>query len=351
MSELQIEAKADEVGFDAGRLTRIDQHFARYVDDGRLPGWLIAIARHGRIAHLSTYGERDKEHGQPIEIDTLFRIYSMTKPITAVAALMLYEEGAFELKDPIHRFIPAFRNMQVYRSGSAFAPVTGPAVEPIRMWHLLTHTAGLTYGFHHAHPVDAMYRSAGFEWGTPPDLDLEACCDKWAQLPLLFHPGTEWNYSVATDVLGRVVEVLSGQSLDAFFAERIFEPLGMTDTAFSVDRVRTRSSGRAVHARRGSQSDPHRRDGQGRPQQAEDVLRRRRTRVDRARLPPVRPDAAARRRARRHAPAQPADRGDDGEQSPPRRRRPRGVRPPAVRRDDVRRCRASASACRSPSIR
>ena len=109
MTELQIEAKADEVGFDAGRLARIDQHFARYVDDGRLPGWLIAIARHGRIAHLSTYGQRDMEDGQPVELDTLFRIYSMTKPITAVAALLLYEEGAFELKDPIHRFIPAFR--------------------------------------------------------------------------------------------------------------------------------------------------------------------------------------------------------------------------------------------------
>ncbi|MEJ7584312.1 MAG: serine hydrolase domain-containing protein, partial [Acidimicrobiales bacterium] len=214
---------------------RIDQHFARYVDDGRLPGWLIAGARHGRIAHLSTYGRRDMEDDLPVELDTLFRIYSMTKPITAVAALLLYEEGAFELKDPIHRFIPAFRDMRVYRSGSSFAPVTGPAAEPIRMWHLFTHTAGLTYGFHHAHPVDAMYRSAGFEWGTPPDLDLEACCHKWAELPLLFQPGTEWNYSVATDVLGRVVEVLSGQSLDEFFAQRIFEPLGMTDTGFSAD--------------------------------------------------------------------------------------------------------------------
>ncbi|MDQ6697615.1 MAG: beta-lactamase family protein [Actinomycetota bacterium] len=235
MSELQIEAKADEVGFDAGRLSRIDRHFSRYVDDGRLPGWLIAIARHGRVVHLATYGRRDMENDLPVELDTLFRIYSMTKPITAVAALMLYEEGAFELKDPVHRFIPSFRDMRVYRSGSAFAPVTGPAVEPIRMWHLFTHTAGLTYGFHHAHPIDAMYRNAGFEWGMPPDADLEACCDKWAELPLLFHPGTEWNYSVATDVLGRVVEVLSGQTLDAFFAERIFEPLGMNDSGFWAD--------------------------------------------------------------------------------------------------------------------
>ena len=235
MTKLQVEAEAKEVGFDADRLARIDRHFARYVDDGRLPGWLIAVARHGRIAHLSTYGRRDMEADLPVELDTLFRIYSMTKPITAVAAMMLYEEGAFELKDPIHRSIPAFRDMRVYRSGSAFAPVTGPAVEPIRMWHLFTHTAGLTYGFHHAHPVDAMYRSAGYEWGMPPGLDLEACCDQWAELPLLFHPGSEWNYSVATDVLGRMVEVLSGQTLDEFFAERIFGPLGMTDTAFWAD--------------------------------------------------------------------------------------------------------------------
>ncbi|MDP9293847.1 MAG: beta-lactamase family protein, partial [Actinomycetota bacterium] len=115
-------------------------------------------------------------------------------------------------------------------------PVTDPVVEPVRMWHLLTHTAGLTYGFHHAHPVDAMYREAGFEWGTPPGLDLAECCEAWARLPLLFQPGSEWNYSVATDVLGRVVEILSGQPLDTFLSERIFSPLEMTDTVFSVEQ-------------------------------------------------------------------------------------------------------------------
>src|SRR5581483_8139359 len=105
---------------------------------------------------------------------------------------------------------------------------------PLRVWHLLTHTSGLTYGFHHATPVDAMYRAGGFEWGSPADADLAECCDRWAGLPLLFQPGTEWNYGVSTDVLGRLVEVASGQSLDQFFSQRIFEPLGMTDTAFSV---------------------------------------------------------------------------------------------------------------------
>ncbi|HZD01409.1 MAG TPA: serine hydrolase domain-containing protein [Actinomycetes bacterium] len=232
---LEVEVEADEVGFDAGRLARIDRHFARYVDDGRLPGWLALVSRRGRVAYLSTCGLRDVEAGHPVELDTRFRIYSMTKPITSVAAMMLYEEGAFELKDPVSKFIPAFADVRVFRGGSALDAVTVPAVEPVRIWHLLTHTAGLTYGFHYAHPVDAMYRAAGFEWGTPEGLDLAGCCERWASLPLLFEPGAEWNYSVATDVLGRVVEVVSGQPLDRFFAERILDPLGMTDTSFWVD--------------------------------------------------------------------------------------------------------------------
>src|SRR4051794_19595354 len=234
MADLKVEIEADEAGFDGERLRRIDSHFGRYVDDGLLPGWLVVVARGGSVVHLSTYGRRDIEADAPMQVDTLFRIYSMTKPITSVAAMMLYEEGAFKLKDPVSKFIPSFENMQVYRSGSSMNPVLAPAGEPMRIWHLLTHTSGLTYGFHYAHPVDAMYRTAGFEWGNPPGADLAACCDKWAALPLLFEPGSEWNYSVSTDVLGRVVEVASGQSLDQFFAERIFGPLGMTDTGFSV---------------------------------------------------------------------------------------------------------------------
>jgi CubicO group peptidase (beta-lactamase class C family) len=227
-------AEPAELGFSADRLARIDRHLERYVADGRLPGWLVLVTRGGRVAHLGWSGRRDLEAGAPVEPDTLWRIYSMTKPITSVAAMMLWEEGAFELKDPVARFIPAFEDARVYVRGSAQKPLTAPAIEPIRMWHLLTHTSGLTYGFHHAHAVDEMYRGAGFEWSTPPGLDLAGCCEAWASLPLLFQPGTEWNYSVATDVLGRVVEVVSGRSLDAFFAERIFAPLGMTETAFHV---------------------------------------------------------------------------------------------------------------------
>jgi CubicO group peptidase (beta-lactamase class C family) len=234
MGECTVEVDPRSVGFDPERLCRIDRHFGRYVDDGRLPGWLAVVTRRGQVAHVASTGFRDREAGLPVTGDTLFRIYSMTKPITSVAAMMLYEEGAFELKDPVHRYIDSFRRQRVYRSGSSQSPVTVPATEPVRMWHLLTHTSGLTYGFHYTHPVDAMYRAAGFEWGSPPTHDLAASCDVWASMPLLFEPGTEWNYSVSTDVLGRVIEVISGQSLDAFFAERIFGPLGMTDTAFWV---------------------------------------------------------------------------------------------------------------------
>ena len=237
MAPLEVELEAAEAGFDADRLSRIDRLLDRYVDDGRLPGWLVLVARHGRVVHLATGGHADVEAGRPVEVDSLFRIYSMTKPITSVAAMLLYEEGAFELKDPVSRFLPAFADVRVYRSGSALNPATEPAAEPVRIWHLLTHTAGLTYGFHHAHPVDAMYRRAGFEWGTPRGADLAACCDLWAGLPLVFQPGSEWNYSVATDVLGRVVEVAAGTSLDRFLAERILRPLGMTETAFWVDEA------------------------------------------------------------------------------------------------------------------
>ena len=223
-----------ETGFDPARLARIDRHFQRYVDDGRLPGWQVLLSRHGKVAHFARHGLRDKESGRPVEPDTIFRIYSMTKPITSVAAMMLWEEGAFELSTPVHHFIPSFKEARVYLRGNSSSPRTAPVAEPVRIWHLLTHTSGLTYGFHHAHAIDEAYRTAGYEWSWPDGTDLATACDTWAGLPLLFEPGTEWNYGVSTDVLGRVVEVAAGQPLDRFFSERIFEPLGMVDTAFSV---------------------------------------------------------------------------------------------------------------------
>ena len=235
MSGLEVRVDPAELGFDAARLERIDRRLGRYVDDGLLAGWQVVVARDGEVADVAAAGARDAEAGLPVEADTIWRIYSMSKPVTAVAAMTLWEEGAFELKDPVSKWIPAFAESRVWAGGSAQKPVTAPLTEPVRMWHLLTHTAGLTYGFHHAHPVDTRYREAGFEFGTPPGLDLAACCERWAALPLLHQPGAEWNYSVATDVLGRVIEVISGGPLDAFLTERVLGPLGMTDTGFWAD--------------------------------------------------------------------------------------------------------------------
>jgi len=222
------------LGFDADRLRRIGGHLDRYVDSGRLPGWSVLVARDGQVVYRGRGGWRDVEAKLAVQDDTIFRIYSMTKPITSIAALMLVEEGRIDLLDPVAEYIPAFASPRVYQGGPPTAPVLVPATEPIRIWHLLTHTAGLTYGFHFVHPVDAMYRHAGFTFGTPPGLDLEACCDRWAGLPLMFEPGSSWCYSVASDVLGRVVEVAEGRSLEAVLAERILGPLGMADTGFYV---------------------------------------------------------------------------------------------------------------------
>jgi CubicO group peptidase (beta-lactamase class C family) len=234
VARIKVDAEPEEVGFDADRLSRIDRHYRRYVDEGRLAGWTVVVTRRGRVAHLSHHGRRDLETGAPVTDDTLWRIYSMTKPVTSVAAMMLYEQGALELTDPISKWIPAFADARVYKAGSALSPATVPATEPVRVWHLLTHTSGLTYGFHHAHPVDEMYRLEGYEFATPDGVDLAGACDAFARFPLLFQPGTEWNYGVSTDVLGRVVEVVSGQSLDAYFAEHILGPLGMDETGWSV---------------------------------------------------------------------------------------------------------------------
>jgi CubicO group peptidase (beta-lactamase class C family) len=245
---LATEVAPEEVGLDPGRLARLDAYLDGFVANGRHKGSLLVITRGGRIAHVSHRGQRDAEAGLPVEPDTIWRIYSMTKPITSVAAMMLYEEGALSLFDPVAKFIPSFEDLRVYRHGMAAAPVTVRAAEPMLLWHLLTHTSGLTYGFQQANAVDEAYRAAGFFLDPPPAHDLASACDVWAGLPLLFEPGAEWNYSVSTDVLGRVIEVVSGRSLADFFAERIFEPLGMTDTGFSVsDADRPRMTALYAH--------------------------------------------------------------------------------------------------------
>ena len=227
--------RAQQVSFDPARLARLDKHFGRYVDDGRLTGWQLAITCGDGVVHESRYGWRDREASVPVEPDTIWRIASMTKPITSVAAMTLWEEGVFELTDPISTWLPAFEDARVYAGGVDRSMVTVPAQEPIRVWHLLSHTSGLTAGFLRTSVVDAAYREAGYEFGAPAGHVLADCVDDWAQLPLLFQPGTAWGYGVSTDVLGRLIEIWTGQSLDVALASRVFEPLGMKDTGFFCD--------------------------------------------------------------------------------------------------------------------
>lgn len=223
------------MGFDQDRLRRIDRHFQAYVDDGRLAGWQVVVGQHGEVQHTATCGVMDLETQRPVAEDTLWRIYSMTKPVTSVAAMQLWEQGLFELTDPVSRWLPAFADVQVFRAGSNTKALLEPAREPVRVWHLLTHTSGLTYGFMQHHPVDAMYRAAGFDFGSPAGLDLAGVTDAVAALPLKFQPGTAWGYGVSTTVLGRLIEVVSGQSLESYVKDNVLDPLGMTDTRWWVD--------------------------------------------------------------------------------------------------------------------
>lgn len=224
-------SRPETVDFSADRLERIAAHFNRYVDEGLIPGYIVLIARRGRAAYLHCYGLRDVEAGRPVEEDTIFRVYSMTKPITSVGVMMLYERGLLQLDDPASEFIPGFESLEVFESGDAENYQTVPAEREMTIRDLLTHTSGLTYGHMHAHPLDEMYRQRDL---LGKERSLAAFIDQLKELPLLFSPGARWSYSVATDVLGHVIEVASGQPLDRFFAAEILAPLGMVDTGFSV---------------------------------------------------------------------------------------------------------------------
>ena len=227
-----VDETAEQLGFDPGRLQRLDRRLERYVDDGQLAGWQLALTRGSQIAHLASYGQRDREAGLALSDRTLFRIYSMTKPIATVAAMTLWEEGAFQLTDPISRWIPGFADARVYQRGSLSDAITVPAREPIRVWHLLSHSSGITAGWMSTSVVDALYREAGYGTAMPPGTTLASFCDAMAALPLLFEPGTAWGYGNSTDVLGRLVELWSGQPLDQAIVERVTGPLGMEDTVW-----------------------------------------------------------------------------------------------------------------------
>jgi CubicO group peptidase (beta-lactamase class C family) len=217
--------KAEKVGMSSVRLERLEDLNQRYVDEGKLAGVMTMVARHGKIVHVSAAGTYGVDNDKPLAEDTLFRIYSMSKPITAVALMMLYEEGAFQLSDPVSKFLPQFENMQVWKQDH-YEDTQGP----ITMHHLLTHTAGLTYGYPGASPVDDRYQEADLLGAK----DLDEFIDKLAEIPLLFEPGERWHYGVASDVLGAVAEEISGQNYAEFLKKRIFDPLGMDDTFFYV---------------------------------------------------------------------------------------------------------------------
>ena len=230
---MQIDTRPEDVGLSTPRLARITEWMRRWVDSGRLPGLLVAIVRDDRLAWFDSCGHRDVETKRAVEPDTIYRIYSMTKPITTVAALMLYEEGRFQLDDPVAKFIPAFGETRVFEFGDAESFTTVPLARPVTVHDLMVHTSGLTYGFQHEHAVDALYRNRGVEFNANVG-PLDELVETAAAQPLVFQPGTRWNYSVSTDVLGRLVEIWSGMALDTFFKERIFGPLGMRDTGFHV---------------------------------------------------------------------------------------------------------------------
>jgi CubicO group peptidase (beta-lactamase class C family) len=220
-----LTAAPEQVGMSAERLERISALGQRYVDEGKVAGIVTLVARHGRLVHVHTAGTRDLNTGEPMMRDTLFRIYSMSKPITAVAAMMLYEEGRFQLSDPVSKFLPELADVQVLENGEAVAPEA-----PMTMHHLLTHTAGFSYGFNPRDPVDRLYGESQLLQSQ----DLDEFIARLSELPLSFHPGSRYQYSVAVDVTGAVIERLSGQSFDEFLRTRIFEPLGMQDTFFDI---------------------------------------------------------------------------------------------------------------------
>ena len=227
--------KPEEVGLSSSRLARIGDHMKRYIDAGKIAGTLTLVARRGQVAYLEPLGHLEIERRRPVTADAVWRIYSMTKPVTSVGLMMLYEEGRFQLDDPVHRFIPSWQNLRVFVGGNYPTFKTAAAERPMTIRDLLSHTSGLTYGFMERTNVDAAYRKLGVADQTRSGYTLQDMVETLAELPLEFSPGTRWNYSVATDVIGHLIEVISRQRLDAYLRERILDPLGMRDTGFVLE--------------------------------------------------------------------------------------------------------------------
>jgi len=221
------------VGMCEDRLERVTQWLEEQVSGERLAGASVMIGRQGKISYLQTAGYADKEIAKPFTQDSVVRIFSMSKPITSVAAMMLYEQGCFQLDDPVAKYIPEFAHTPVWRGGDAGLHETVPQTSPMLVKHLMSHTSGLTYGFMHSNVVDGEYRSEDIEFINFQD-GLAEIVTRLAKIPLISQPGAQWNYSVSTDVLGRLVEIWSGMRLAEFFQQRIFSPLQMYDTDFQV---------------------------------------------------------------------------------------------------------------------
>ena len=227
-------AAPEEVGLSAEKLQGVPEAMQKLVDEKRIVGGITVVARRGRVVQFETCGMMDIKAKKAMKPDTIFRIYSMSKPITSVAAMMLYEEGKLKLDEPVSKYIPEFKGLKVVADPDAEEITQVPVKREISVRDLLRHTSGLTYGIFGNTAVDKLYRKSIELSGDGST--LKDMVKKLAGIPLLYQPGTKWHYSVSTDVLGRVVEVVSGQSLDIFFAEHIFEPLGMKDTAFYVPK-------------------------------------------------------------------------------------------------------------------
>lgn len=216
----------ESVGMSTERLKRVDQQMHEFVDNGQLAGVQTAIMRKGKLVHFDTYGLADLDSQQALDDNSIWRIYSMTKPIVSVALMMLYEQGKFQLNDPLHRYIPAMKDLQVHTGGRE----TAPAKQPIRVIDILRHTSGLGYGWGPNTYVDSLYKT--MNRGSLKD--NKAFVQRLSEMPLYYEPGTGWRYSLSTDVAGYLVEVLSGQALDQFLTEHILDPLAMKDTHFEV---------------------------------------------------------------------------------------------------------------------
>ena len=233
MMDAKVRAAPEDVGLSSRQLGRVSDWGKRLVDDGKLAGVTTAVTRRGKVVHLHSCGMADVAAGRAMSADAILRIYSMSKPLTSVAIMMLYEEGHFQLDDPITRFLPCFANMRVGAGGQRGKLDTVPAMRDITFRDLLTHTSGLTYGFMQSTLVDQKYRDEGIEFQSDSST-LGEMVERLADLPLVAQPGAEWNYSVATDVLGHLVAVISGEPFGAFLEQRVLAPLGMADTAFHV---------------------------------------------------------------------------------------------------------------------